>query len=130
MPYKDPEKSREYWRARYHEKTKHNSRIMEKRRQRNKIRYLSNPEKFRAMDVYKKYNLDYEEYKQKLLGQNNKCAICFLEFSKEKYPCVDHNHETNKVRGIVCSNCNLVLGNAKDNKKILESAIIYLKKYE
>ena len=40
--------------------------------------------------------------------------------------CIDHNHVTGKVRGILCKSCNLLIGNAKDNVDILKSAIVYL----
>ena len=39
---------------------------------------------------------------------------------------VDHNHTTGKVRGLLCSNCNTLLGKAKDNVNILQAAIDYL----
>jgi len=39
---------------------------------------------------------------------------------------VDHCHNTNKVRELLCSACNILLGKAKDNISILQSAINYL----
>jgi hypothetical protein len=42
---------------------------------------------------------------------------------------VDHNHTTNKIRALLCSNCNLILGHAKDNKEILIKLSEYLEKY-
>ena len=40
---------------------------------------------------------------------------------------IDHNHETNKVRGLLCPSCNKGLGHAYDSIEILESWIKYLK---
>lgn len=40
---------------------------------------------------------------------------------------MDHNHKTEKFRGMLCSHCNRGLGNFKDNIEILEQAILYLK---
>jgi len=42
---------------------------------------------------------------------------------------VDHNHATGKVRALLCHNCNLTLGRAKDNPNILLSCIDYLNKH-
>jgi hypothetical protein len=43
--------------------------------------------------------------------------------------CVDHDHETKDVRGILCRRCNLALGQFRDNVELLENAVKYLKKY-
>jgi len=45
---------------------------------------------------------------------------------KSSSPQIDHDHETGKVRGILCVNCNLGLGSFKDNPKVLKNAINYL----
>lgn len=61
------------------------------------------------------------------IAQNNSCAICGIsneELKKELN--VDHNHETKKVRGLLCNNCNLGLGMFKDNTTHLSMAIEYL----
>jgi hypothetical protein len=77
----------------------------------------------------RKHGIGREKYLELLLRQDNKCAICkrdASEFPKEL--AVDHDHKTGKIRGLLCWGCNLLLGNAKDNKEVLESAIIYLAK--
>lgn len=55
--------------------------------------------------------------------QDGLCAICS---SKVKLV-VDHNHKTDRVRGLLCFSCNSLLGFAKDNPDILQKAITYLK---
>jgi len=57
-----------------------------------------------------------------LVKQGGLCAIC----GKSCKLNVDHCHETNKIRGLLCFNCNLLLGHAKDNISILSNAIEYL----
>ena len=50
------------------------------------------------------------------------CPIC----GSEEPLVVDHDHSTQEVRGLICNNCNLVLGHAKDNIETLQNAIAYL----
>lgn len=59
--------------------------------------------------------------------QNFSCAIC-REFAQEnkKRLSVDHNHETNQIRGLLCTYCNVGLGYFKDNPRLLAEAIKYL----
>jgi hypothetical protein len=61
--------------------------------------------------------------------QNGCCAICGVQekHTEKKRLYVDHCHTNNHVRGLLCNNCNFVLGHAKDNTTILENAILYLK---
>ncbi len=79
----------------------------------------------RIASVENLYSMSEHEYIKKINEQGNLCAIC-LKKDKTKVLCVDHDHTTKKVRGLLCHNCNVGLGNFKDNPKILESAIAYL----
>jgi len=69
------------------------------------------------------YGMNKEDYESMLKSQNNKCKICNTPLSK---PYIDHCHNTKKIRGILCINCNTGLGHFKDDIFILESAIKYL----
>lgn len=63
--------------------------------------------------------------------QNNACAICCVDVEESATKFVmDHNHETNQVRGILCSNCNVGLGYFKDQPGRLGQAIKYLMDYD
>lgn len=90
---------------------------------------LNNREKY--LKQKKKYRLKYEygltelELELMLKPQGNKYAVCHQEFGK-RGPQVDHNHKTGKVRALLCSSCNIMLGMAKDNADILRYAIQYL----
>ncbi len=79
--------------------------------------------------ILSKYNLTAEAYQALLEAQNYKCKICGAERSdkKKKNLSVDHNHNTGQIRGLLCTNCNQMLGFAKDNPTILLRAIQYLK---
>jgi len=61
-----------------------------------------------------------------LAEQGNRCLICEEELTK---PCLDHVHDAEgKIRGILCSACNAMLGYAKDNPKILRAGARYLER--
>lgn len=83
-----------------------------------------------GMDRYhikSKYGLSIDDYEKMLSSQNYKCLICGCDISnRQNNPHIDHNHETNKIRGILCGNCNMGLGHFKDNLDILKNAIKYL----
>ncbi len=62
----------------------------------------------------------------RVLTQEN-CDICGAEEPRLKHRlCVDHDHKTRKVRGILCSTCNRVLGLVKENVTILNRMAAYL----
>lgn len=66
--------------------------------------------------------------------QNNRCAICGEEErrvlrGKVKDLCVDHDHETGQVRGLLCDSCNVMIGRAKESTDNLQKAIAYLEKH-
>lgn len=79
-----------------------------------------------------KYGVTPEWYESKLKEQNGLCDICGADKPGGRGVdlFVDHNHTTNQVRGLLCSNCNTMLGYAKDNPKLLELGATYLRKYE
>ena len=82
----------------------------------------------RIASVEAVYGLNEEQYMAKIDEQKNLCAICGKKY-EGKILCIDHDHETGNVRGLLCNYCNIGLGNFKDNIKILQSAIGYLQKY-
>jgi len=86
--------------------------------------------KRRRKQNLKKYELTIGQYDQMLEKQCGYCYIC-LTHSKElnKKLAVDHDHNTGKVRGLLCMKCNTVLGKVKESIFILERMIEYLKKY-
>lgn len=75
--------------------------------------------------IFRKYGVNLDE---ELIKQNNKCLICDIVFTDvgDSRPYVDHNHETGEFRGILCYNCNLLIGLANENIDILQSAVDYL----
>ena len=72
------------------------------------------------------YDISLEEYNDLLNKQNGVCAICEKACSTGRRLCVDHDHKTNKVRGLLCLNCNRGIGNFKDSISTLRNATAYL----
>lgn len=76
------------------------------------------------------YGISLKEYDEMLYEQGNGCAICGRqEDVVNRRLAIDHCHESNKVRGILCSRCNQGLGLFDDNTEILQSAIKYLRNF-
>ena len=78
------------------------------------------------------YNMTLEDYDQMLDKQKGVCAICGESETRRLHGViarlsVDHDHKTGKVRGLLCTNCNVGLGYL-DNKLWFSSAKQYLKK--
>lgn len=73
------------------------------------------------------YGITLEDYEIMFKNQEGKCFICNV--LKEVLH-VDHCHETDKVRGLLCGNCNKALGLLKDNISVLNKAIDYLRLHE
>ena len=77
------------------------------------------------------YGISTEEYQKILISQKRVCAICGnKELTKEGVEnnlCVDHNHLTGRVRGLLCRKCNSGIGMFRDNSELLFNAIRYLK---
>ena len=74
-------------------------------------------------------NISTFEYAKLLVEQNNSCAICGVSATELKRELnVDHNHETNNIRGLLCHHCNIGLGNFRDSTTLLSVAIEYLER--
>lgn len=83
----------------------------------------------RAFDLYlrRRYGVTADFYFDLLSKQEHKCAACKREQATEgRRFALDHNHETKKVRGILCQPCNTSLGLLKTNKDTLRALITYL----
>jgi hypothetical protein len=81
-----------------------------------------------------KYNLSVEEYNRMLEAQNGVCAICGKNETRicKGSKCnlsVDHNHETGKIRALLCSNCNVMLAKCEENLEWLDKIKNYIIKH-
>lgn len=77
------------------------------------------------------YNITVEDVLSMRKSQDYSCKICGVhEDDLNRGLFVDHDHSTGKVRGLLCDDCNVLLGRAKDDTSILEEAIQYLRTKE
>ena len=122
------EYQRDYQRK-YREEKKEKLREYNLVRNQNKAEYLKEYRRnyYQTFKKYNMYGITREDYVLLLESQNNKCKICQLEFVTEGDIRIDHNHDTNQVRGLLCHSCNVALGHMKDDIQLLEKAINYLK---
>ena len=93
----------------------------------------NNPDKVRAQQLrtqMRKYGITPQEYDALLEKQEGKCAICKETCAVYGRLCVDHDHTTGKIRGLLCNHCNTGLGKFKDKVELLDVAIEYLKRNE
>lgn len=109
----------------------------------NKVKILSknwrvnNPDKHKSSVLKRNYNITLSEYKILYELQNGLCKIChksevaISNYTKKlKELSVDHCHKTGKIRGLLCSKCNCMIGYARESQEILLSAMNYLKEYD
>jgi hypothetical protein len=88
--------------------------------------YARHPKKRREESWRKQgINLTYPQFLEMLLTQNYQCKICRVSIDTSAN--VDHNHETGKLRGILCHRCNKAIGLFSESISVLESALAYMK---
>lgn len=94
---------------------KYNNEYKERRKEIDRLRTL------------KERGLSIDQYNILFKQQEGKCAICGTHQDKLKQSlCVDHNHKTNQIRGLLCGKCNRGIGYLNDDVNVLEKAIQYL----
>lgn len=91
------------------------------------------PHIMKSVDLKKRFGISLEEYQEMLEKQNNCCAICGRpersvdhRTKRVRSLAVDHCHDTNKIRGLLCSDCNTAIGLLQDDPNVLKAAIKYL----
>jgi hypothetical protein len=115
-------------------KISHKRYIQKNRVKRNEKRRkwrAANPDKVKAGKLRQRFKISFSDYQLMMKDQKNQCGICQTFFSTKSnsmaYSCVDHNHDTSKVRGLLCRRCNSGIGGFKDDPELLLSALNWLK---
>ncbi len=84
-----------------------------------------NKKTIRQRGNFKKYGLTPADFREMRTAQSEVCKIC-KKVNGRKELAVDHCHKTGKVRGLLCTNCNMGIGYFKDNPELLRLAADYL----
>lgn len=115
-PEKDRQLKQDYYRRKHPEVKRHNR----------------EGESLRARNLRKRFGISLEQYEAMFRSQNGLCAICkHPERRKGKdgnvLPlCVDHDHETQRIRQLLCGDCNTAIGLMKDDVLRLNAASEYI----
>lgn len=102
---------------------------------RNREWYRANPNASRAAHLKRKYGITQADYDALLAAQGDGCAICHNDIQRagaarsgqpSRWFCVDHDHTTGKVRGLLCRRCNALAGWAEDTPELFKAVREYL----
>jgi hypothetical protein len=104
----------------YYQATKPRRRVIAK------IGYVKNKIKILDKLRFKKYGITGDEFRKIIDKQQTKCPICNRSINKNLS--IDHDHNTGKIRGIICNSCNLAIGNAESSPERLRAMANYLEK--
>lgn len=88
----------------------------------------AHPEQHRASykrNNLRRYNLTPERLEEMKCTQNNACAIC----GANTRLFIDHDHDTGRVRELLCERCNMGLGGFRDDVSLLLQAVVYLRRH-
>ena len=77
--------------------------------------------------LYSRYGITLEEKESLWLNQQKRCLICLRDISLKFSSCVDHDHKSGIVRGILCRSCNQLVGWIEQDRSRVDRAIKYLK---
>lgn len=109
-------------REKYHRRKKNEGRsFMDQNVARAKRWYKANP--------YYHYGMTMDDYDALLTKQGGRCAICRKPPNPQGYRkrlCVDHEHATGRIRGLLCNQCNAGIGQFRDDPEVLRQAAAWL----
>lgn len=80
-------------------------------------------EQHRETSYKRLYGITKDDYNRMYEEQKGNCSICYRHFD---LLCVDHDHCTNKVRSLLCNDCNYNLGRYHENKIVFQRFIDYI----
>ena len=93
---------------------------------RERARYANDPDRAYHNRLQRVFGLTLTEYDERLYRQGGVCLICQTTCVTGKRLAVDHDHDTGRVRGLLCTRCNQGIGLFLDNPLLLRSAATYL----
>jgi hypothetical protein len=135
MPHNTKEKRNAYL-AKYREKNRERENARQ-REWRKKAGRKETIEQIRINKLWQKYRLSEKDYRKMLSRQKGVCAICGQPETRMNNKgtgirrlCVDHDHETGRIRGLLCMRCNLFIGAIDDRIDIAHKVLVYLDKWK
>ncbi|OYV96183.1 MAG: hypothetical protein B7Z62_08725 [Deltaproteobacteria bacterium 37-65-8] len=83
---------------------------------------------YRGKEMFKKYGITIGDYYDIMKSQGGTCKICKApsKIKGTRRLAIDHDHNTGKVRGLLCLQCNVMIGMSNDNPDRLINAANYL----
>jgi hypothetical protein len=101
-------------------------------KERNKVTRNKPENKRKTRDLWLRYTfgISIETYEEMLEKQNGVCYICSKVNPSGRVLSVDHDHKTKMVRKLLCQNCNSLIGQAKEDIRVLEIVKEYLKEHD
>lgn len=90
---------------------------------------IDNPDKLKSLRLKYSLGITFQDKLDLFGNQDGCCARCSKKFESVSKAHVDHNHETNKIRALLCVRCNVMLRTIED-KKELKLSLEYLNKYD
>jgi hypothetical protein len=89
--------------------------------------YRENKDRMRRQAIARTYGITLEELEELERRSGNRCMVCDATAEEDgRNLCVDHDHDTGKVRGLLCHPCNSAAGLLGDNSKRVEALAAYL----
>lgn len=111
--------------AEYKRRLHDNPEVLARRNKKRRSWFSEDPRRERKYRISSSYGLTLDRFDALLIESCGRCSICGDSFNSSE-PFIDHCHATGIVRGLLCNECNCMIGLARDSNKILESAIMYL----
>ena len=101
-------------------------------KERIKLANAANPDRARDTHLRRNYGISLDTFNGMVPVQSSRCACCGSSKPGGKHDqwCVDHDHVTNKVRELLCKDCNIVLGIVSDSPTHLKKLIQYIAKHK
>jgi hypothetical protein len=113
------------WKQANPERNKEGQRISRRKR----------PRVYRNKNLMYSFGISLEQYEQMEAAQGGVCAVCgqpereiHPRSGKRRNLAVDHDHNTNQIRGLLCNACNRGIGLLNDDPEMLRAAIAYLER--
>jgi hypothetical protein len=111
-------KNREYY-------NKNREEIQEKVREKRK----EDPLRYKEHNLRSDHDMSLKAFVGLFMSQDCRCAICQTPFQNYQSACVDHDHQSGKIRALLCSKCNMAIGLFQDDFRIVREAARYLARY-